>query len=529
MRDSQEFKKAFEIVRKDKIKTFSNGTQKRLARFIYEKLVKKFPTKFKDIEVNSKVIDNQLVSNTRKYLAVDQNTGEINHLFKEEKQKSHSHCIDAMIVFYLANSKLSGQKHRQKDNVDSIEPIFSFDDIYIEESGINNLSKNKTFINSPKKELGSYKLFDETIYSEHYKHIKKDSLKKDELNILVEHKLLYINKKGKKIFVKSLDEIEENIIYKLDTQKVSNTVYELFLNKDSSSLSKLKFLDKLIYFTSRKEIETIFINDKKTALRKFDEIKSIPYFSKNLYKAVYKKLADESKLFNINDDGKTSLNHKTLENLLKDMFESKQNDENKQQRKRGKKRHKFTLPILGSPKFRIKRANNTWQILGNKDIATKNYIVNGNIKPIPFFTKNTIPVKISDLLDCLLINENTPNVYDVKIDTKEINSFVSDLKYLVSEAKRCTVQVTLIKSSFSDIDFSSIEFFDGAKDELFKKLLENYIENKELNINKYLGSIRDGLKGKASLLDNNIKTITLQYKAAITSNKKEIILNNIKN
>lgn len=142
-------------------------------------------------------------------------------------------------------------------------------------------------------------------------------------------------------------------------------------------------------------------------MKKFTEIDKIPYLSKNLYKAVYIKLQNEPKLFNISDDDKSTLNNQVLEDLLKNMFESKQKDENKQHRKRGKKRHKFTLPIIGSPKFRIKRLNNTWQVLGNKDIATKNYIINGNIKPIAYFTKNTIPVKIVDLIDCLLIDENT--------------------------------------------------------------------------------------------------------------------------
>ncbi len=528
MKGTEEFKKAFEIVKKDKIKTFSNGTQKRLARFIYKKFVNKFPNETKNIVINSKVIDNQLVSNTRKYLAVDKETGEINHLFKEEKQKSHSHCIDAMIVFYLANSKVKGAKHRQSEYVSQLEPQFNFEDIYVDESKINNLSKNKTFINSPKKELGSYKLFDETIYSEHYKHITKDTLKNDELKLLIDYKFLFENKKGRKIFINNVDELESTILYKLDVQKVSNTIYSLFINKEEKKLSKLKFLDKLRYFTSRKEIETIFIKDK-TALKKFDEIKNIPYFSKNLYKAVYKKLQNESKLFNTNDDGKTSLNQTVLENLLKNMFESKQKDENKEIRKRGKKRHKYTLPILGSPKFRIRRPNNTWQVLGNNDIATKNYIINGNIKPVPFFTKNTIPVKISDLLDCLLINESISSVYEVEININEINSYISNLKYIVSEAKRCTIQGSFIKSNFKDINFSLIESFDGAKDKIFKQFLENYIENKELPINKYLGSIRDGLKGKATLIDNSKETITLQYKAAITSDKKQIILNNLKN
>lgn len=524
MRGTEEFEKAFEFVKIDKIKTFSNGTQKRLARFIYEKLAKKFEDRFKNISVKSKVVDNKLVSSTRKLLAVNQETGEVNHLFKEEKQKSHSHCIDAMMVFYLANSKIKNQ-NSYKDTI--IEPVYEFDDIYLEDSGINNLSKNKTFINSPKNEIGSYKLFDDTIYAENYKHIVKDLLKEKELESLIFNALLFETIKGKKTFVQKDEKLKDKTIYKIDVQKTSNLLHKCLISKDKETLNSLKFLDKLRYSTSRKEISAIFFDDKQTKLLEFSQVKSIPYFSENLYRAVYKKLQSEEKLFNVNDDGKTTLNIVVLNNLLKDMFLSKQSQEYKEKRKRGKKRHKYTLPVLGSPKFRIKRGN-TWQVLGNKDIATKNYIINANIKPIPFFSKNTIPLKVSDLLDCLLLDENTQSVYEVEVNISEIEDFVSSLKYFVTESKRCTVQITFKKSSIKNIDFSNILLFDGVKDKEFKKLLENYIENKELVLNKYIGSIRDGLKAKATLLDNKKDTITLQYKAGINSDKKQIILDNLK-
>jgi hypothetical protein len=518
MRGSDEFNKAFELVKLDKIKTITNGTQKRLARIIYEKLAKKFPNNFENIKVKSKTIDNMLVSSIRKSLSMDKKD-----LVKKDIQDSHSHCIDAMVVFYLANSKIKNQKS-YKETV--LEPVYSFDDIYLNESSINNLSKNVRFINSPQNQIGSYKLFDDTIYSENYRHITIDSLKKSELETLIDYSLLYENIKNKKIFIKDIKDFKDKTIYKLDVQKVSNTIYKLFKDKDKIELSKLKFLDKLQYFTSRKEIQSIFFDDKGTKLLEFEKIKNIPYYSKTLYKAVYKKLKDEKDLFNLNDD-KTTLNSNKLEEVLKDMFASKQKDEHKEYRKRGKKRHKYTLPILGSPKFRIHR-NGTWQILGNKDIATKNYIIDGNIKPIPFFSKNTIPLKVSDLIDCLLIDKDTPSVYEVDIDVSKINKYIQKLKYLVTESKRCTAIVTFKKENFKDINFDNIKIFDGAKDDIFKLIIDNFIDNKDLELSKYIGSIRDGLKAKAILLDNNINTITLQYKSAITKDKKDLILKNLK-
>jgi len=522
MRETEVFNKAFELLKLDKLKTITNGTQKRLARFVYEKLVDKFPSYFENekIDVNSKTVNSQLVSTTRNILAENQT-----ELEKPEIQDSHSHCIDAMIVFYLANSKIKGHKHRQKENLGTLEPMFGFDEVYLSESKINRLSKKRTFITSSKKEQGSYPLFDSTIYSESYYHIKKDELKEKELNLLIEHKLLYHYVKNKKEFLSSGDELIENYVYKIDVEVTSNFLYELFLKADRERLIQLKFLDKLRYATSRKEIESIFFNDKKTAILEFEKIKNIPEYSKRLYKAVYKKLK-EAGLFKEVDEKKI-LDSEKLNRLLRDMFESKQNDESKKDRKRGKKRHKYTLPILGSPKFRIRRKE-SWQVLGNKDIATKNYIVNGDIKPIPFFSRNTIPLKITDLLDCLLVDEQTKSVYEVDVATNEISEYVSKLKYLITEAKRCTLEVTLIKSSFENIDFSSILTFDASKDEAFKSFIENYIENKEFILNRYIGSIRDGLKAKAIVLDNNSKTITLQYKAGINKDKKQIILENLK-
>ena len=88
--------------------------------------------------------------------------------------------------------------------------------------------------------------------------------------------------------------------------------------------------------------------------------------------------------------------------------------------------------------------------------------------------------------------------------------------------------MSFIKNSFLDINFNEIKIFDGAKDKIFELLIKNYIDNKDLEVSKYIGSIRDSLKAKAILIDNNSTTITLQYKAAINVNKKKIILENLK-
>ena len=547
MRGTPEFDKAFELVKMDRLKTITNGTQKRLARIIYEKLTKLYPNEMENIKVDSKTVDNKLVSSTRKFLAIDQNTGEINHLFKEDIQNSHSHCIDAMVVFYLANSKLKGAKHRQSEYISELEPEFDFSDIDLKESSIKNVSKNKTFINSTFKQSASIPLFQGTIYAENYYTIeKKDDkffankkeVKIKNVELLVKEGLLYKNIQNKKHAFSNIDEVQDSDKAKIDIQKLSNLLYKYFIQKDKKAIDGLKFLDNLRYNTTRKEIINIFFDDKQTKLLGFDKIKAIPQGSEKLFKAVYKKLSTTQNLFNVSEDGKQSLNQKVLEERLKDMFASKQKEQNKQTRKRGKKRHKYTLPTLGqNAKYRIKRGN-TWQVLGGENIATKNYLIDGNIKSISYFTKNTIPLKISDLSDCLLLDENSQSIYEVPIDvskTAEINK----LTFFISEASRHTVLVEFVKEKFNAIDFDAIKTFDCVKDSEFYKFVDRYIES-ESEFSKYVNSMRNNkldkknggkdkeLKAVATLIDNNANTITLQYKAETNSTKKKIILDNLK-
>ncbi len=526
--DSKEYKKAFTLVKLDKIKTITNGTQKRLARKIYEKLVAKYSNKFQTIEVDSKTVGSELVSSTRKLLSTTKE-----QIQKQTIQDPHSHCIDAMVVFYLANAKVKKGK--------PLDTKYDFDDIYLAESTIKNLTKRKTFINSSFKESASIVLFQSTIYSENYCLIKRKDdkfkakikakfkeIKKKDIDTLIECKLLYKNKKNKKYFIKNSDEIGDKDSIKIDVLRLSNRLYELFNAKDSNGLKSLKFLDELRYNTIRKEVEDIFFHEKSKKLLELDKIKNIPSASENIFKAIHKKLRLSSNLFTVVDDKKV-LNYSELNKLLKDIFSSKQEEEHKKKRKRDKKRHKYTLPVRGqNAQYRIKRGE-SWQVLGGENIATKQYLIDGDIKPVPYFTKNTLPLKISDLIDCLLVKEDTKSIYDVKIKVDEINEYVSELKYFLTEAKRHTIVVTFIKKSFKDIDFNKIEQYDTAKDTIFKKLIEDYIENKDLKLFEYIGSIRkDGGKANAIVVNKKEDTITLEYKAGLNKHKKEKILQNLK-
>ncbi|HIP11978.1 MAG TPA: hypothetical protein EYG73_04565 [Arcobacter sp.] len=481
MKGTKAYEKAFRIIKLDKIKTISNGTQKRLARKVHEKLVSKFSDEMKQIDVNSKVVDNKQVSATRNDLAVDQETGEVNHLFKTDIQDAHSHCIDAMVAFYLVN----------KD--------FDFDEIYVDNSAIDQVTKSKTFINS--ENIKSYKLFQDTVYSEHYKHFTKEEKIVD---LLIKHNLLYINKDNNKVYIEDKNQIET--VAKIDKIKLSNLLFEAFEQKNESLLKVLKPLDKKRYNTTRKDIINIFYSKEK--LLPFEKIKDIPPYQEKTYKAVYKVL-QKMETFDFN----------TYQEIMTKFFKL-------QKRKRNKKRHIFSLPSLGqNAKFRIKRGDQI-AIVGSENIATKTFLVDGKLVQVPFFSKNVIPLKIADLLNAMKLNENAKAIYQVNINIDQIKEYVNKLVYTLTEASRLTVKVTLLKSAF-DVDFDQIKQFNGAQDDEFRSFLQKYIQNKESILYSYLGSIRDTLNGKALLLDNSQHTITLQYKADINSYKKEIILNNI--
>ena len=326
---------------------------------------------------------------------------------------------------------------------------------------------------------------------------------------------MYVNRNNKKCFLKNIEELNEKTIYKIDVQKTSNLLHELFRARDKNSLSKLKFLDMLRYATSRKPIEDIFFDKNREKLLPFDKIKNIPPYSQKTFKAIYKQLKELPNLF-VEKNSKKVLNEKIFNDFVETLYKSKQ--KNPLVRKRGKKRHKYSLPITGSPKFRVKRGD-IWQVYGNKDIASKNYIIDGEIKPISYFSKNVVPLKVADLIDCLLVDKNTPTVYDVEINISEVNKYLNALKYIVTEKARCMVIASFKKRAF-EIDFDKLEVFDGKKDNEFKKFIKLYIDNKELLLSDYIGAIRDGLNGKAAVLYLGKEEIVLEYKAAINKAKK---------
>jgi len=475
--NSSVFKKAKQLLVKDKIKLYSNGTQKRFARLIYEKL-----DIDKDIPVNVKLVDSKEVSATRFELSYNPETGEVNEILKETIQKPHSHSIDAMVVFYLSHN-------------------FEWNEIYLKESDIKNIKRRKPLIQAG-NDIKSFQLFQDSIYKENYKHISKDDKNIDKL---LKYEILYQNKDSKKEFISSREEIKE--FAKVDVNKLSALLFKLFEAKDENSLTELKVLDKYRFNTIKADIKNIFYDNKGKLIEysKFLALKKPPYMEKT-YKAVYKKLKEIEE------------NNLDYEQEMSKFFKL-------ENRKRGKKRHIFSINKNGqNAKFRIRR-NGQFVVLGIENLATKTYLIDNSLKSIPFCSKNVIPLKIADIINCLKFTDEVKHIYKVKIDISEIAEYVTELIYYVAEASRIIVEVSFKKNIF---EFDKIGEFNGKKDEKFREFLEKYIENRELKLFKYIGSIRDSLNGSAVVLENSDDIIRLQYRAELNSSKKEIILKNVK-
>ncbi len=509
---TKEYKFALELAKKDKILDKSNAVIRRLTNLIYEKLSKRFPKCFENISFRSKTIDYDFIKAQRNALS------KTNQVPAQNNSSPHSQAINAMVIFYLAKD-MNGKKK-----------YFSFDDIYLENSSLKSIVKKNSFVQLQSKQSKALSLFQNTLYAEHYHNIQfenkkfiseKKPIKAKQIEKLISYGLLYLKNKNKKFFLQNMEELEENFIYKIDVDKTSWLIYELFLQKNTKELESLKFLDVLRYCTTKKDIFEVFFKDNK--LLDFSKINKIPPQRKAQVFALYKQVQKTKDLF-IYKDSKQVLNKQALEQTLKDTFKRSQN-----QSSRVRKKTKFKLTILGqNAGYRIKREGNIWQVLGGENIATKNYLIDKNIKAIPFFSKNTLPLKISDLINCAMLKQNTKNIYELNIGFEDVAKHICKLKYFLSEAKRFKLIVGLKKSSFENIDFDKIAYFDGNKDEIFKHFLLTCVENKEHELNPYLGSIRDGLKAKAQVLENTQDEIYLQYTVGINNKYKEIILKNIK-
>ena len=493
-KDSNSFTKALEILKLDRIKTHSNGTQKRFVNLLIQKVKDKLNKSNQDIEFSVNFINAELVSAIRNELSKEDK-----ELQKAKIQDSHSHCIDASIVFYYANSKLIKNSKGQREfkyNYNHIKPEYS-----------NKMTmQSKKYLELNPDKIARKKLFDDGVYSLVYENA--NILKDKEFNILLDLGLLHTKENGKKVAITS--DFKSSKFY-ISTHKVFDLLFKAFNEGDIKLLNKLKFLDNHLCSYIRKDIFAIKNEDKSSMF--FDnknELKEpdAKIKTKNIDKFYHILKANESKIIEIKD-GKNILKHQEIKELFKECFYTKQ-----AKRSRNRSRVIYSLPIKASSKYII-RKNGGYAGLSNSDIATKTYIDldSKNIIKIPFFSKNILPCKIADIINIVkLKSKNIKQIYKLLI-TKNLPSAIIKLEFIISQANRHDIEVEFDKSQIGDYNLLD----QTSRDEFIDKYLSG--EFKEL-----LGEPRDK---KITIIKDTKNSLIIAYCVKQTSamNKKIMIDN----
>lgn len=471
LREGQDFGKAVRLLNQDKIKGYSNGTQKRFVNLLIEKIKKL--SKIQKFSVN--FIDSKMLSATRTELSAMRE-----NIRKQNRQDSHSHCIDASLVFHLANSKLIKNSNSQREFLYDY-----FDEIYLSQSEIIT-PKNKQYLEL-KTNIARKPLFDDSVYSLVYE--QRDNKGKfisiKNLESLRNLGLLHTRKNGKKIQVPAGQAIDENALkkYFVSTHKVFDKIFEYFENKNIDGLKELKFLDNYLQSYKREDITKIFLTDNKNKKLK-NLAKDYKKLTPNVAKFYQILKENEEKISRI-EDGKVKIDENAIKSLYKQTFDKGE------KRKRNKTRCIYSLSMIADNSQYVIRRNGGYMGLKGDKIAAKNYLFKNKIQSVPFYSKNVLPKKIGDILIILNLPKDAKPLYgedkkyvfdntDLKNLLPNINKEIADLvikhvdkvEFKFTEKSRHMVRIYLIKSSLLDINFSIIDEEPRiSKNEEFAKLL----------------------------------------------------------
>lgn len=472
LREGQDFGKAVRLLNQDKIKGYSNGTQKRFVNLLIEK-IKKLSKKIPNFSVN--FIDSKMLSATRTELSIMRE-----NIRKQNRQDSHSHCIDASLVFHLANSKLIKNSNSQREFLYDY-----FDEIYLSQSEIIT-PKNKQYLEL-KTNIARKRLFDDSVYSLVYEQRdnKGKFIRIEDLKTLRDLGLLHTRKNGKKIQVPAGQAIDENALkkYFVSTHKVFDKIFGYFENKNIDGLKELKFLDKYLKSYKREDITKIFLTDDKNKKLK-NLAKDYKKLTPNVAKFYQILKENEEKISRI-EDGKVKIDENVIKKLYKQTFDKGE------KRKRNKTRCIYSLSMIADNSQYVIRRNGGYMGLKGDKIAAKNYLFKNKIQSVPFYSKNVLPKKIGDILIILNLPKDAKPLYgedkkyvfdntDLKNLLPNINKEIADLvikhvdkvEFKFTEKSRHMVRIYLIKSSLLDINFSIIDEKPRiSKNEEFAKLL----------------------------------------------------------
>lgn len=512
LREGQDFGKAVRLLNQDKIKGYSNGTQKRFVNLLIEKIKKL--SKIQKFSVN--FIDSKMLSATRTELSIMRE-----NIRKQNRQDSHSHCIDASLVFHLANSKLIKNSNSQREFLYDY-----FDEIYLSQSEIIT-PKNKQYLEL-KTNIARKPLFDDSVYSLVYEQCdnKGKFIRIEYLKTLRDLGLLHTRKNGKKIQVPAGQAIDENALkkYFVSTHKVFDKIFEYFENKNIAELEKLKFLDKYLKSYKREDITKIFGigNDNKLIITK--EKDATPNVKK-----FYNILKENEEKISRIEDGKVKIDENAIKSLYKQTFDKGE------KRKRNKTRCVYSLSMIDDNSQYVIRRNGGYMGLKGGKIAAKNYLFKNKkgefaIQSVPFYSKNVLPKKIGDILIILSLPKDALLVYDFtdinlakispEIMPQNIAKHIAKLDFVISEAARHIIRLYLRKNSFDDINFDELKDFTLSNKE-FVKLYENY----DKLFKSVLGTPRVEKQKlfSAKILQNDSEILGFEYTASNSANFKALI------
>lgn len=514
LREGKDFQKAVRLLNQDKIKGYSNGTQKRFVNLLIEKIKKL--SKIQKFSVN--FIDSKMLSATRTELSIMRED-----IRKQNIQDSHSHCIDASLVFHLANSKLIKNSNSQREFLYDY-----FDEIYLSQSEIIT-PKNKQYLEL-KTNIARKRLFDDSVYSLVYEQCDNGKfIRIEDLKTLRDLGLLHTRKNGKKIQVPAGQAIDENTIkkYFVSTHKVFDKIFEYFENKNIAELEKLKFLDKYLKSYKREDITKIFLTDNKNKKLK-NLAKDYKKLTPNVAKFYQILKENEDKISRI-EDGKVKIDENAIKKLYKQTFDKGE------KRKRNKTRCIYSLSMIADNSQYVIRRNGGYMGLKGDKIAAKNYLFKNkkgefDIQSVPFYSKNVLPKKIGDILIILNLPKDALLVYDFtdinlakispEIMPQNIAKHIAKLDFVISEAARHITRLYLRKNSFDDINFDELKDFTLSNKE-FVKLYENY----DNLFKSVLGTPRVEKQelSSAKILQNDSEILGFEYTASNSANFKALI------
>lgn len=213
----------------------------------------------------------------------------------------------------------------------------------------------------------------------------------------------------------------------------------------------------------------------------------------------------------------------------------KQTFDKGEKRKRNKTRCIYSLSMIADNSECVVRRNGGYMGLKKASIAAKNYLFKNkkgefDIQSVPFYSKNVLPKKISDILTILSLPKDALLVYDFidinlakispEIMPQNIAKHIAKLDFVISQAARHITRLYLRKNSFDDINFDELKDFTLSNKE-FVKLYENY----DNLFKSVLGTPRVEKQklSSAKILQNDSEILGFEYTASNSANFKALI------